>query len=158
MTERTRWLIAIVPIVVLSLTFSGVWYFGSYAPHAARVHEANDALDRIELPAGWWQESSVELTGGSESYQRLYDAPSSPPAQALPAFARSLKDAGAREALQVSDCQALAFCIRVFLPPHFMLRVDAQPAVVLGGACMANCTVIRILADRAPDNTVPGGS
>jgi hypothetical protein len=154
MTERTRWLIAIVPIVVLSLAFTSFWYFGSYAPHARRVHEVNDALDRIKLPDGWWQTSSVEFTGGGEpTWQRLYDAPGTPPADALPAFAQKLKDAGARAALQVSDCQAIAFCIRVFLPPHFMLRVDASNNVVREGNCMSNCTAIRILASRAPDNT-----
>jgi len=154
MTERTRWLIAIVPIVVLSLAFSGFWYFGSYAPHAQKVHEVNDALDRITLPADWWQSSAIELKGDSQpTWQRVYYAPSTPPADALPAFAQKLKDAGARQALQVSDCQVIAFCIRVFLPPHFMLTVDAQDAVVPEGNCMSNCTELRILATRAPDNT-----
>ena len=154
MSERTRWLVAIVPIVVLSLVFSGAWYFGSYAPHARRTHEVNDALDRIKLPAGWWQESALEMTGTKDPmWQRLYDAPSTPPAQALPAFAQRLKDAGARPALPESDCQAMAFCVRVFLPPHFMLRVDALNAVVLEGNCMSNCTEIRILVTEAPDNT-----
>jgi hypothetical protein len=154
MTERTRWLIAIVPIVVLSLAFSGFWYFGSYAPHARRVHDVNDALDRVKLPSGWSQTSSIEVTGQSEfTWQRLYAAPSTPPRDALAAFIQRLKDAGAREALQVSYCQAIRFCVRVFLPPHFMLMVDAQNTVVPEGDCMSNCTELRIEATRAPDST-----